>query len=203
MTSPATTKSCGCGDIPWRRFRLPLVAVSCVVCLVGCDPPRAAWSPVTPQQLIAEWTAATSVVGKTIDFSHGSDAQRYRVSGWTGPDPGMPFTWSEGHSARLLLPVTADSTPLRLTIKLGGMVNPPELMAQDVQVYVNGIEAAQFQASSPAEFEVNVPPAALGCAQLQVEFRLPRAVSPLSLGHSVDSRVLGIYLFTIAVARTP
>ncbi len=185
-----------------RNIRgLALVAATAMVFCVGCEPPKRSWTPVTPEQLIGEWATATSVMGKTVDFAHGKGGERYRTSGWTGPDPGMPFTWTEGESAKLVLPIAADPGPLKLKMMLGGMVNPPDLPAQDVQVFVNGVKAADLQVSAPAEFEVDVPAESTGSAQLQIEFRVPRAASPLSLGHSSDSRVLGIYLFKIAVLK--
>lgn len=121
-------------------------------------------------------------------------------SGWSGPETGLPYRWTEGSTARIALPIAPAQNGLVLHMKMGGLLNPPALVAQRVQIIVNGRSVGEFQVSTPADHEIVVPAELIeGWKEVHLELQLPDAKSPKELGHSIDARRLGIYLFDCRV----
>ncbi|MEY2411498.1 MAG: hypothetical protein QOD84_104, partial [Acidobacteriaceae bacterium] len=54
------------------------------------------------------------VVGQQIQFGEGGGSERYRTSGWSHTEE--RFTWSEGSSAKLSLPIGKETGPLKLNV---------------------------------------------------------------------------------------
>jgi hypothetical protein len=74
------------------------------------------------------------VVGTSIQFNAGGNSERYRVTGWSQTE--REFTWSEGKSAQLALPIPSDPGALTLVIKLGALISRPAVPYQTVEVYL-------------------------------------------------------------------
>ncbi len=138
--------------------------------------------------------------GWTIRFNAGSGAEIYRVSGWSGAEP--EFTWTEGTSAKLKLPIPDHDAALMLRMKLGGLIHPRELPVQNVAVYANGQKIADWQVSEPADFAAPIPlELTSNVEDLNIELRIPDAASPQSLGMSYDGRLLGVRCYSIELRR--
>lgn len=185
-----------------RCYARSLAVTLCLVLATSCEPPPLGATVPAAPRIVAEINASReTVVGKTIGFGDGGDSERYRVSGWTGPERGMPFTWTLGKSARLSLPIPGYSGALTLKIGMGGFTSPPDLLFQPVTININGHRVAGLEVSGGADFEVPVPAeVANACSTLEVEFQVPKATSPSQLGHSADGRVLGVFVTNITVA---
>ena len=85
---------------------------------------------------------------------------------------------------------------------LSGFTNPPELPAQPVEVYANGIKVADWQVGDKAEFTALIPPNATGDGNLlKLELKIPKAISPKALGQSQDSRLLGVACFDLVIEK--
>ena len=138
--------------------------------------------------------------GWTIGFNAGSGAEIYRVSGWSGAEP--EFTWTEGTSAKLKLPIPNHDAALMLRMKLGGLIHPPELPVQNVAVYANGQRIADWQVIDPADFTAPIPlELTKNAEELNLELRIPEAASPQSLGVNYDARLLGVRCYSLELKR--
>jgi hypothetical protein len=140
-----------------------------------------------------------SVVGKVIQFT--PDSERYRVSGWNKSEGAS--AWSEGTSARLALPVPADAGPLTLKMTLRGLVQPPTLPFQPVEVYANDQKIADWEVSESAAFTAEIPAELTksGGGTLSLQLRISKATSPKSLGINTDARILGVSCYSIELTQ--
>lgn len=142
-----------------------------------------------------------TVVGRQIQFGEGGGSEPYRTSGWSQTE--QKFTWSEGNSAKLSLPIGKESGPLNLNVAMAAFTHPPELSSQPVEVFVNGQKLAEWQVNSTtAGYYVTIPADTIkGAGTIEVEFRTPKALSPKSLGAGEDFRVLGVCLASLELAK--
>lgn len=154
--------------------------------LPACDQRSGAGSASAPE----------SVVGKVIRFKQGADSEAYRASGWSGTE--AEFTWTEGTSAKLALPIGKDGSALTLKVTAGALTGT-NLPFQPVEVWVNGRKLADWQVSTTAELSADVPAELAKTGMLNVEFRTPKATSPKALGQSEDPRILGIAVHHVTV----
>lgn len=153
----------------------------------GEKPSPAASQPSSPD--------GGSVVGKVIAFTR--DSERYRVSGWNKTEG--DYAWTEGTSAKLALPISADAGPLTVKMTLRGLVHPPVLPSQPVEVYVNDQKIADWQVADTAPFTAEIPAELTKSAgkMLHLELRIPKAASPQSFGMNNDGRILGVCCYSI------
>lgn len=155
--------------------------------------------PSTSATANSPTTAASgSVVGKVINFT--ADSEHYRISGWNKTEGN--FAWSEGTSARLALPVPADAGALTVNMTLRGLIRPPALPSQLVEVYANHQKVADWQVSDNAVFTAAIPAelTKVGGGMLDLDLRIPKAASPESLGmEPPDGRILGVCVYSIEV----
>lgn len=146
--------------------------------------------------------SGADIVGERIEFKFGGNSEPYQVSGWSKTEP--EFTWSEGVSAKMTLPISSSPGGLTLKIVMAALIHDPELPSQPVEVYTNGQKVVEWQAGNTAEFVATIPGEVVkNGGSLDLEFRTPKAASPKSLGISADPRVLGICVRSIELVRTP
>jgi hypothetical protein len=140
------------------------------------------------------------VIGQRIGFGQGGTSEQYRVSGWSKTEE--KFTWSEGTSAKLSLPIGDVTGPLLLKITMGGLMHPPDLPAQPVEVYANDTKIADWQVGNTAEFAATIPGNAnKGGGKVDIEFRVPKATTPKSIGQNDDPRRLGICVTALELTK--
>lgn len=193
--------------IPHRLVEMPLACRRALALLgtglfllcphaSGEKPSPAANQPKTPAAANSPASATMgSIVGKVIPFTR--DSERYRVSGWNKTEG--DYAWSEGTSARLALPISPDAGPLTVKMTLRGLVRPPVLPSQPVEVYVNNQRIADWQVADTAPFTAEIPAELTKSAgkMLNLELRIPKAASPQSLGMNNDGRILGVCCYSI------
>jgi hypothetical protein len=154
-----------------------------------------------PEQSSLSTTPVGDVVGQRIEFKAGANSERYRVSGWSASEPN--FTWSEGTSAKLALPISAFPEGLSVKLVIAALVHEPSLPLQPVELYANGQKVAEWQVGNLAEFVATIPGEITKAGgTLTLEFRTPKAASPKSLGINPDPRVLGICLTSLELTKT-
>jgi hypothetical protein len=142
----------------------------------------------------------TYALQKRIEFGEAGDSERFRVSGWSNTE--KEITWTEGQSAVLEFAGLPPSISLRLKMTLAGLVNPPQLSAQTVEVYANGQKVATWEVSGKADFTALIAPDAVGSdGMLKIELRTPKATSPKALGLNSDPRVLGVSCFNLVINK--
>jgi hypothetical protein len=138
--------------------------------------------------------------GKKIDFSSSGDSQKYRVSGWA--DPEAEASWTDGNSAILEFKVQPTTTPVKLTATVMGFVKPPELAVQPVDVVVNGEPVAHWEVAGKGEVSSVIPASLIPKdGTLRIQFTIPKATSPHSLGLSIDDRKLGLRVFDLVLQQ--
>lgn len=172
-----------------RARALALAAIAaCALVLVSCD---------QSEQATAD---KSSVIGKQIQFNQGAGSETYRPIGWSHPEE--KFTWAEGTSAKVALPIGDAKGPLTFRVMMSALIHPPDLPFQPVEVLASGKSVAQWQVSAPNEFSAIIPADAVKeGGLLEIEFRMPKAASPKALGLSEDARVLGVCVHWIQLTK--
>jgi hypothetical protein len=138
--------------------------------------------------------------GTKITFEQGGNADSFKVSGWSKTEE--KFTWSEGTSAELRIPVAATDDIIVLRMRMAALFKPPELPFQPVEIYVNGQKIVEWKVGDTADFSVAIPhdTTKLG-GVLSVIIATPKATSPKALGLSADPRILGICCLDLELTK--
>ncbi len=138
-----------------------------------------------------------------IDFTQGGNAEPYKRGGWSNPE--QAFCWTDGHQAKLLIPVNiAEQDSYELTLNCSPMLYPPILERQDVTVTLNGFaHHATFdtKASGFANFIFRAG-SLLDNTMADITFDLPHAEEPAKLRSDTrDRRLLGLSFKQLTFAR--
>jgi hypothetical protein len=184
----------------FRSLRLIFAStlfVAAIAALVGCDqhsdtaasnPPPTSSSP------------SAVAYGTRISFGQGGTSDAYKTRGWSKTEE--KFTWTEGTSAEMQIPIAATSENISLKMTIAGLIQPPDLPFQPVEVFVNNQRIAEWQVGNTAEFVAAIPAAVTKAGGvLTFEFKMPKATSPKTLGQSADPRVLGICCFALELSK--
>lgn len=135
-----------------------------------------------------------------IRFNASSNTEAYRVSGWSHPE--ADFTWTEGTSAKIALPVPKTDNALELKIVMAAFIHPPELPKQPVELYAGDSKIAEWQVADTAEYVAPLPrDLTKNGGTLTIELRTPKATSPKAAGVSADPRVLGACVHYIQLRK--
>jgi hypothetical protein len=181
--------------------QLAVIRAAALLLLAACTFAGCGESPVAAVTPSPSPTAREAILGKVIRFGTGGGSEQYRTAGWSKTEE--KFTWSQGKSAKLELPVGAGAGALELELAMAAYIKPPELPTQLVELYANGAKVAEWEVGETAEFSAVIPAsAAAGKTELELEFRTPKAVSPKAAGGADDSRVLGVALHHLKVTRS-
>jgi hypothetical protein len=172
-----------------------LPALISVLVLSSCERPSSVTEQPTSKAEPQVRTSSTNVIGTVIKFDQASE--KYRVSGWNKSEG--DFAWSEGTSAKLAFPISSDAGALTVTVTMRGIVQPPTVPVQPVELYVNDRKIADWQVSdTAAPFTAEIPAELTrGQDNLNFELRIPNATSPKVLGMSDDGRILGVSVYSI------
>ncbi|HYJ06857.1 MAG TPA: hypothetical protein VEX43_17125 [Chthoniobacterales bacterium] len=138
--------------------------------------------------------------GSKITFGKGGNSEPHKKNGWSPTEE--KFTWTEGSSARLEIPVPASNEPVTLKMRIAALIKPPELPFQPVEVSINDQKIADWQVAETSEFAARVPPELTKqSGVLKIEIKTPKATSPKTLGISADPRVLGACVLELQLAK--
>lgn len=136
--------------------------------------------------------------GLTMVFSRSlKTPNKYLTKGWGAlEDWGV---WSNGEKTQLELYL---DWPVGSQLKVHARAFViKEVPTQIVEIYINGVFLKKISLSqfSSNEFYIPLPKSSANSQRLTIEFMLPNAVSPKSLGINDDIRKLGIGLLDISV----
>jgi len=127
--------------------------------------------------------------------------RQYLGDGWGAESGGI--AWSVGKSARIGIPLPPGLRRLSLTATVKPFLHPPGLAAQHLWVTANGLPAGSWvlQENRFEKITVEVPAAVLqaGPRELVLEWFLPDAAPPKSVGAGEDLRALGIALRRVEI----
>jgi hypothetical protein len=133
-----------------------------------------------------------------FDFSETGNGSAIMQDGWSFSEP--EYTWTVGKNAQLILPLITDgSKDLNLTISAIPFIHGEELNQQVVIVRSGGDELTQWTMDQPGEYVVNIPSEYNKNGLVSIDFEIPNATSPISVGFNQDERVLGIAVQWIQV----
>ena len=178
-----------------RRTFCRLAGIAVFLALCGCskqdNAPTAEQSKNTGQN-------SPYVLGTIVTFAKGGDSGRFRSSGWS--DTEEQHTWTEGNTAIVRFAGLPPSKPLSLKVTAVGFTKDPQMSSQPTQVYANGAKIADWDVRDKKQYSATIPSGTIDSAgKLTLEFRLPNAASPQSLGVSADSRQLGLCVFDLVI----
>jgi hypothetical protein len=143
--------------------------------------------------------------GSTIGFGRGGAGAGWLGSGWSSPEPWG--VWSMGNSASVRIDtreMMLGNDGLTLQLQATGYVNPSH-PRQTVRMSVNSgpVQSVEFRYPDQASRTIDIAVDSRTLASsglLDIEFQIPDAVSPRSLGSGNDDRLLGIGLKTAQVS---
>jgi hypothetical protein len=138
-------------------------------------------------------------LGSILKFGAGGEAEKFKASGWSSAE--KEFTWTEGKGAKLSFTLPQNESALRLRMKLVGLIRPPEVNYQPVEVYVNGQKIADWQVAAPANFTATIPQKIAAGKQLEIELRTPKSTTPKALKMNNNLRVLGVGCFEMEITK--
>jgi hypothetical protein len=121
-------------------------------------------------------------------------------SGMSGPEPNG--RWTDGHRAKLMLPIPGGEKPmLLLTIDARAFTEAAKLPQQRVRLSANGTAIADlsFHENLLRRNVVAVPRALADGGTLTLDLELPDCAQPVAIGHTGDQRHLGIMIRRIAI----
>jgi hypothetical protein len=134
-------------------------------------------------------------------FGTEGSARPYLQTGWSNLEP--DFNWTEGHEARLRLPVPPDAGTLMLEIGLAPLIAPPVLRRQRLILSVNDTQIAELTVGAEGRLGFEIPASVQdGAADLRIVLHCPDAVTPADLGQSGDPRLLGFAVTDIMLFHT-
>ena len=88
-----------------------------------------------------------------------------------------------------------------LKATMSGFTKAPELPSQAVEVFINGQQTTHWEIAVKGLVQLLIPVAAVRDGNLQLEFRLPKATSPASLGISADQRQLALRFYDLELVK--
>ncbi|MEO8884410.1 MAG: hypothetical protein ABI377_13510 [Devosia sp.] len=148
-------------------------------------------------------TAADYMLGTTLSFVEGKSNLFFpnKICGWFYPNE--KGTWSYGAYSLLRFKFSPPSTPLRLTIIAGAMVDAKH-PAQRVAVSANGqpLAALSFAGAEPEMRTVDIPASLASSGSLDIRFDYPDARSGQELGPNEDSHLRAIRMMSLTIDRT-
>jgi hypothetical protein len=129
----------------------------------------------------------------TITFGFLGNAESYQTEGWSFPEDG--FTWTEGRSSSLSIPITMPGSNVILKANLRALVWPGKLDKQTVSILINDRQAGEWAITrrSFQEQEIKIPKAYFsGHSSVKITLKIENPTSPAQLGLSNDQRYLGV-----------
>jgi len=174
----------------WSSAACAILSAFALVLLVGCNRSESGADSSVPEV----------PYGSKITFGKGGNSEPYKSAGWSTTEE--KFTWSEGTSAQLRIPVPASSEPVSLKMRIAALIKPPELPAQPVEVFINDQKVADWQVGDTSEFTAAIPhELTTRGGALKILIKTPKATSPKALGINADTRVLGVCCFDLEMSK--
>jgi len=151
------------------------------------------WHDMTSTLPVRHLTAGLYSWGGKIEFGFMGNAQPYQTHGWSLPEDG--FTWTDGKSASLTIPIAGVPSAVVLKVNLMAFLASGKLPKQRVLIEVNGEEVGQWELKSGTfqDWTLLLPENVFrGANSVTITFNTPDSFSPAQLGLYRDGRHLGI-----------
>lgn len=140
-------------------------------------------------------------LGEDINFRLGGNAPMYQRQGWDFSSEGG--TWTIGPSAQLALKLVGEpqiTNQLQIDLLAQGLVGPEHPSVQ-IELFINGTSTGILVFGHQELQSVRFEPENVAKTDgvLLLDFRPLNPISPKALGHSDDSRELGLLLLQIQI----
>ncbi|MFN2507168.1 MAG: hypothetical protein ABR589_00150 [Chthoniobacterales bacterium] len=138
-----------------------------------------------------------------ISFARHGKALRHLLTGWSWTED--QWTWTEGLVAALALRVGPASGGLTLNVRMSGLLHPPELTVQPVQVLLNGTKITDWEVTDLKTYSVAIPSELLPTEPTDwvIDFLVPKATSPAHFIPGADSRRLALQVWDLTISTAP
>jgi hypothetical protein len=136
---------------------------------------------------------------KVLNFTNRGNAQSYCTSGWSNAEPTL--IWTDGLNARMSFSAKAPKSDVSFIMACTPYLGDGLVPFQELHVFVNFLRVGFAALAQSAEIEISIPAYVFNRAEADVDFYLPRACSPASVGATSDLRVLGIAVHRIMMAE--
>jgi hypothetical protein len=154
----------------------------------------ASWSEADFYQVTATNEVGRYDWGTSLSFGVRGNFKPFQNGGWTMTRT-EGITWTKGNAAGLSIPFPASEKDIRMSVKLKPLLEPGKLDRQRVTVKADGHEVAQWELTENRfqELELVIPAELInGNGETRLDFILPDARTPASLGQNRDRRVLAL-----------
>ena len=140
--------------------------------------------------------------GGRIGFATDGTGAQYLFGGWSHPETWG--VWSQANNASLKIPFRElHSDRLRVAIHMAAF-DRGDGKGQQVRVSVGEVSRAMRLAGEPQTYDFDIvnPAGTDGSGVISVNFNLPEATAPQSVGNSDDPRLLGVALRDISIVES-
>lgn len=131
-------------------------------------------------------------LGEILKFGINGNAQEYQQEGWTAPENG--FNWTLGNITKLELPINENTdtnkSDLEIKIKFRPFIFSGIYDEQIVNISVNDVNVDKWVIRGEGIYEksVNIPRRLIKNGILDIQFDMPKAISPAELKLNGDTR---------------
>lgn len=138
-------------------------------------------------------------LGELLIFGDGANALDYLDYGWRVPLKDAIRMWTDGHVARLSLPLAAPLAGAAVLELDAG----PYAASSIVKVSVNGTEVGTLTVDRRRQYSVAIPAAVVRDKVLSLRFDLPDAISPAGAYGRADDGLLSLQVYRMRVVAVP
>ena len=129
--------------------------------------------------------------GTPLIFSDQGSAFAYMAEGWSHPEPS--HIWTIGQRAALSLKTPLPTGDLTMDLEVFPFVVPGKLLHQRLTLLVNGEEVGRTTLQYHTNIQFKIPKRIwTKSGEASIQFLLPDAASPRSIGHNEDVRVIAV-----------
>ena len=142
--------------------------------------------------------------GTEIRFGSDGSADAFMGLGWSRTRQ-KNFFWTTGHRASLYWPVPEPANDLLLEATIFPYLPKEQARKQTVHVLANGSKVGEWTATERKmqTFEATIPKELVASGGLAIDFYLPDAVSPRSIGAGSDVRRLAVAMYKARLKKKP
>lgn len=138
--------------------------------------------------------------GTEIRFGRNGNAEAFMGRGWsrTAQDN---FNWTSGHLASLHIPVPVPENDLVLQAVLRPFLREERVPKQTIRVLANRNKVAEWTATERKThtLQATIPKELVDSRGITIEFDLPDAISPKSIGGGRDVRRLAVAMVRVSL----
>lgn len=137
----------------------------------------------------------------TINFGQTGNSNQFKNMGWGYTED--TWTWTEGKDSSLVIPIkTTPKSNLTLEMEIYPFLAQGKIENQAINLYVNNnLLWDNIKINKQGKYKIIIPKEIIKDDEIRIDFNIPEAASPKSLGLSEDERILGLSLKTLKISK--